>query len=106
MTKAFEYKELTLTPTDLAFSDQELQKLLTFEGAITSERLKGYDFHYFLMPEYDLKGLLEKLGAAERKAKRIYHITGQLITSDLKNKPVDGYYLPTNWGFMHVDNHQ
>ena len=68
MNDSFEYKGLTLTPTDLAFSDEELHKLLTFEGAITHERLKGFDFHYYLMPEYDLNGLLEKLGDAERKA--------------------------------------
>lgn len=106
MNDSFEYKGLTLTPTDLAFSDEELHKLLTFEGAITHERLKGFDFHYYLMPEYDLNGLLEKLGDAERKAKRIYHITGQLVSSDLKNMNVDGYYMLTGWGFMHVDNHK
>ena len=85
MTDSFDYKGLTLTPTDLAFNDDELQKLLTFEGAITHERLKGFNFHYFLMPEYDLNGLLAKLGDAERKAKRFYDITGQLVSSDLKD---------------------
>ncbi|MDT2612652.1 hypothetical protein [Enterococcus dongliensis] len=102
MTKTFDYKGLTLTPTDLSFSYEELQKILTFEGAITHERLKGFDFHYFLMPEYELNGLLAKIGSAERQAKRIYYITGQLVSSDLKNLTVAGYYLPTNWGFMHV----
>ncbi|MDT2827212.1 hypothetical protein P7H59_01950 [Enterococcus viikkiensis] len=106
MTDSFEFKGLTLTLTDLAFNDQELQKLLTFEGAITHERLKGFNFHYFLMPEYDLNALLAKLGDAERKAKRIYHIKGQLVSSDLKNMSVDGYYMPTNWGFMHVEGHK
>lgn len=106
MTDSFEYKGLTITATDLAFNDKELQKLLTFEGAITHERLKGYHFHYYLMPEYDLNGLLEKLGEAERKAKRIYHIKGQLVASDLKDMNVDGYYMATNWGFMQVDNHK
>lgn len=85
MTDSFEYKGLTLTPTDLAFNDDELQKLLTFEGAITHERLKGFNFHYYLMPEYDLNGLLAKLGDAERKAKRIYYITGQLVSRDRKS---------------------
>lgn len=34
------------------------------------------------MPEYDLNGLLAKLGEeAERKAKRIYYITGQLFSA-------------------------
>ena len=47
MADSFEYKGLTLKSTDLAFSDEELQKLLTFEGAITHERLKGFNFHYF-----------------------------------------------------------
>lgn len=105
MTDSFDYKGLTLTPTDLAFNDAELQKIMTFEGAITHERLKGFNFHYYLMPEYDLNGLLAKLGEAERKAKRIYHITGQLVSSDLKDMNVDGYYMPTNWGFMHVASH-
>ncbi|MBM7710846.1 hypothetical protein [Enterococcus xiangfangensis] len=102
MTNSFDYKGLTLTPTDLSFSNEELQKLLTFEGAITHERLKGFNFHYYLMAEYELNGLLAKLGAAERQAKRIYYITGQLVSSDLKNLSVAGYYLPTNWGFMQV----
>ena len=44
MADSFEYKGLTLKSTDLAFSDEELQKLLTFEGAITHERLKGFNF--------------------------------------------------------------
>lgn len=103
MADSFDYKGLTLTPTDLVFTDQELQKLLTFEGAITHERLKGYKFHYFLMGQYDLEGLLAKIGGAERQARRIYHITGQLVSSNLSDMTVDGYYMPTTWGFMRVD---
>jgi methylmalonyl-CoA mutase cobalamin-binding subunit len=52
-----------------------------------------------------LNGLLDKLGEAERKAKRIYYITGQLVSSDLKDMAVDGYYMPTKWGFMHVESY-
>ncbi|OJG77196.1 hypothetical protein RV10_GL002935 [Enterococcus pallens] len=76
---------------------------MTFDGAISHERLKDSDFVYFMMTKHDLEELLEKLGPLDPEKPALYQIKGSLISSRLKNEAVDGYYLPTQWGFMRVN---
>lgn len=103
MSETIEFQELTLTPVKLKFTEEELKKKITFKGAISSEHLKGQDFHYYLMPKRDLEELLKKTGwTTSMDDQKLYHITGFLVTSTLKHESVNGYYIPTQWGFVQV----
>ena len=103
MTRGFSFRGLDLLPVGVTLSPEELKTKMTFEGAITHERLKDSDFVYFMMTKHDLEELLEKLGPLDPEVPALYQITGSLISSRLKDEVVDGYYLPTQWGFIRVN---
>lgn len=103
MAEGFSFRELELLPVSVTLSPEELRSRMTFYGAISHERLKDSDFVYFMMTKHDLEELLEKLGPLDPEKPALYQIKGSLISSRLKNEAVDGYYLPTQWGFMRVN---
>lgn len=103
MAEGFSFRELELLPVNVTLSPEELRSRMTFDGAISHERLKDSDFVYFMMTKHDLEELLEKLGPLDPEKPALYQIKGSLISSRLKNEAVDGYYLPTQWGFMRVN---
>ncbi|MEO1768367.1 MULTISPECIES: hypothetical protein [Enterococcus] len=103
MTEGFTFRGLNLIPIGVALSPEELKTRMTFEGAISYERLKDSSFVYFMMTKHDLEELLEKLGPLDPEIPALYQIKGSLISSRLKDETVDGYYLPTQWGFIRVN---
>lgn len=104
MAEILEFHGLKLTPVKLKFSEEELKKKIIFEGSISSEHLTDVNFTYYLMPKKDLAELLALTGRVQDvDHQRLYHITGSLITSDLKHEEVNGYYFPTRWGFIPVN---
>lgn len=103
MTEGFTFRELEMLPVSVTLSSEEIKKKMTFEGAITHEDLKNVSFDYFMMTKHDLEELLEKLGPIDQDKPALYQIKGSLISSRLKNEVVEGYYLPTQWGFMRVN---
>ncbi|WP_146621764.1 hypothetical protein [Enterococcus florum] len=100
--ESFSYRGLKITPVQTKWMLKELASYMTFEGAITYERLKEDEFNYYLMPKRDLLQLLERVAPSNQEPVIVYRVEGTLVTNHLKNEEIRGEYLATRWGFLQL----